>query len=73
MRVPRNLATARPCLVLVDGLAGDEQHRAHAARSLGEVDELGGGGEDVAGADRLVVLEVGAAVEDPLVGALEAA
>ena len=59
-------------LVAEGGLGADDEHRAHAAFAFGEVADLRGGGEAVAGADVVEVLDVGAAVEDALVGDVEA-
>src|SRR3972149_5374069 len=57
-----------PGLVSIGGLGDGDEHGAQPARALAEVDELAGGGEEVAGADGIEVLDVRAAVEDALEG-----
>src|SRR3972149_10508551 len=55
-------------LISIGGLGDGDEHGAQPALALAEVDELAGGGEEVAGADGVEVLDVRAAVEDALEG-----
>src|SRR5215218_8510196 len=49
---------------LVGGLGGRDHHLPHGAGTLDDVRHLGGGGEHVARLDHVVVLDLGATVED---------
>src|SRR3970040_2558956 len=57
-----------PGLISIGGLGDGDEHGTQPALALAEVDELAGGGEEVAGADGVEVLDVRAAVEDALEG-----
>src|SRR3990172_5641161 len=61
-----------PGLVLKRRFRADDDHGAHLAFALLEIGHLHRAGEDIAGADLVEVLDVGAAVEDALEGDVEA-